>query len=673
MTTSGRYQGHSTAPSAGSLWLDLRVDVDPLSPTSPVTGRVSGDLYEQSELAGRRWVTFVESWVVDTPSVEVGATATVIEGALRSSAPDPRQLRLEFSDVGGVPRVRVLLQDAGVLTTTFECVHSGNACRELRLEIDVCAKVADGRTIPVYEHGGRALDVVACYADAGIAIEIEPSAAAPIDDSHPDFDTWSTAELHDAMSDHFSRAVGSWPSWDLWAVLASRADDPNLAGIMFETTGQRGRDRGPERRAIAVFREHPLFQQLPAAEPNNDAEREALRNFLHTWIHEIGHAFHLPHPWQQGRGVALTWMGYPQTYDLFHGQGEFWQRFDFRFDEAELVHLRHGERSRVIMGGEPWTFGNAGLEAEPVGRDQPPLELLLRSKRYFDFLEPVNVELRLRNRSSESLEVDARLQPEHGLVSIEIRRPNGSIGRHHPLACRVASPVSRSLAAFGNPDGLDRYSESLALSYGLHGFQIDEPGEYQLRAVYRGAGRMCAFSDIQRIRVGWPQSTETEILAQDFFTDDVGLQIYLEDSHADRLAKARDVIREVAERWPHTLRGAKLNTVLAAAAARPFFAVSGGALRPAHLPDPDRALSLTRNALRRYDTSADRSLNLEHARVAALHLDCFETVAWGWRFRRERSRLQSRLRALGVKKPVVERIGQRILPEGADEVERNWT
>ena len=40
---SGRYGGEMTAPTAGKSWIELRIDIDPIDPNSPVADRVSGD------------------------------------------------------------------------------------------------------------------------------------------------------------------------------------------------------------------------------------------------------------------------------------------------------------------------------------------------------------------------------------------------------------------------------------------------------------------------------------------------------------------------------------------------------------------------------------------------------------------------------------------------------
>src|SRR5690606_14543968 len=142
--------------------------------------------------------------------------------------------------------------------------------------------------------------------------------------------------------------------------------------------------------------------------------------------------FNLLHSWDKGRPDSLSWMNYDWRYDNRHQPGAFWHDFELRFDDDELVHIRHGDRAAVIMGGDPWASGghaealDSGLMA--VDDRGAPLELLVRSQGYFELMEPVAIELRLRNLlPDQALEVDARLHPEYGTVLVQIKRPDGSI------------------------------------------------------------------------------------------------------------------------------------------------------------------------------------------------------------------------------------------------------
>ena len=130
----------------------------------------------------------------------------------------------------------------------------------------------------------------------------------------------------------------------------------------------------PDRQGCTVFREHWWFDNLPAGVPANQNEAEALRQFLYTYVHEIGHAFNLLHSWQKGFANPpadgdeddLSWMNYPSRYDGLPGNnpGAFWNAFPLQFEDPELLHLRHGDRPTVIFGGEP--FGQGAALGVPV-------------------------------------------------------------------------------------------------------------------------------------------------------------------------------------------------------------------------------------------------------------------------------------------------------------------
>ena len=89
--------------------------------------------------------------------------------------------------------------------------------------------------------------------------------------------------------------------------------------------------------------------------PQNQDEAWAARHFLYTWVHEAGHAFNFLHSWDKGRPDSLSWMNYDSKYDQRNPTLGFWKKFAFRFDDDELIHLRHGNRASVIMGGDPWS------------------------------------------------------------------------------------------------------------------------------------------------------------------------------------------------------------------------------------------------------------------------------------------------------------------------------
>jgi hypothetical protein len=141
---------------------------------------------------------------------------------------------------------------------------------------------------------------------------------------------------------------------------------------MFDAAAFGGAGKAPERQGFAVFRKHQWFTNLPAGAPSNQDEAEAARKFLYTWGHEAGHAFNFLHSWNKNRPDSLSWMNYDWRYDNRNGDDSYWSNFRFRFDDEELIHLRHGDRSSVIMGG---------TRGHPAGTWRPRRERNILNRR----------------------------------------------------------------------------------------------------------------------------------------------------------------------------------------------------------------------------------------------------------------------------------------------------
>ncbi|WP_067535679.1 hypothetical protein [Nocardia crassostreae] len=250
---------------------------------------------------------------------------------------------------------------------------------------------------------------------------------------------------------------------------------------MFDAdAGFGGAGRSPERQGFAVFRNHTWFDDLVTGPPQNQAQARAMRHFLYTWVHEAGHAFNFLHSWNKARPNSLSWMNYDWRYDMINGPDKFWADFRFRFDDEELVHLRHGDLTSVVMGGGPWASGghleSPGLRATRLGPPQS-LELLLRAPSYFSYMEPVDIEFRLRNLLPTPQPVDTRLSPDYGTTTVLVRKPDGTTVQFSSVMCLYGLPEMKVLApAATGVEGPDRYSELVPLTFGKRGFVFDEPG-----------------------------------------------------------------------------------------------------------------------------------------------------------------------------------------------------
>ena len=631
---SGRYEGGTGVPTFLGPVLDLRVDVDRRHANSPVLNKLSGDIYTW-RFGGSRIVgpirTFIESWIVDAPAVRWQRCKVEISGRVRywrgTHAATDLTVSIPFSSFSTGPATATFTTPAG--STTYVCTYRSNCFRHMQLETDYCASVQATPQVPSYDttwHNTRpsttpqrTLTIAETYREAGIDVTVDP-AHTIIDDSAPGFASWSPAELHDAMEVGFSQMTASWPRWNMWGMLAGRFDNAGTGGIMFDAAAAfGGAGEAPERQGFAVFRNHSWFTNLRDGTPTNQAEAAAMRHFLYTWVHEAGHGFNFLHSWNKSRPDSLSWMNYDWRYDDRNGADSFWSNFQFRFDDEELLHMRHGDRVSVIMGGDPWSSGGhleSPAEAFTRSEGDAPMELLLRSTGYFDFMEPVSVELRLRNASAMPIEIDARLAPEFGNVAIFIRRPDGRIVMHGPIMCQLGDAIRHTLEPLqldGANAGKDRYSELVPLAYGGGGFSFDEPGDYQVRAVYDAFG-MTVSSNTLKLRVGRPMSREEDRFAADYFSHDVGMTMYLGGSQSPFLSKGMDRLHEAVEQFKESPVAFAAARTLANSVGRDFYrrAENKPTLACTHRANPVEAVQLTAPVLEFYERTPRKAFNLPY-------------------------------------------------------------
>ena len=633
-SVSGRYEGTATATS--TRLLDLRVDIDPRLPHSPVLNRLSGDLYRvfhfsSPERSPLNWRIYQESWIVDALTIQWSATEVEIGGTVRfwrnEHPATTVTVRIPWRAPTMVGPAEVIFVESSGATSSYTCAKISDYFREVALEIDICQSVDRKPLLPSYDTdflqdrppsvSPRTLTIEQVYAEAGIQVKIAPDHTI-VDDTDPEFSRWTDAELHDAMETHFNQLQGSWPKWQMWGLLAGTYDDRTdkvSGGVMFDGgVNAGGPGRPPERQGFAIFRNHNWFSDLVEGAPANPAQAKAMRQFLYTWVHEAGHAFNFVHSWNKGRPHAFSWMNYPQMVT------GFWQGFEFMFEQEELLHLRHGDRAAVIMGGDPWTSGRhlqSTDEALIELEGNAPVELLIRSSGYFDLMEMVTAEIRLRNLLPDlPLTLPTALNPEYGQVTIYIRRPDGQILEFLPILKKQGFASEQTLHAQNTPiSGADRHSENVLLSYDRQGFHFSTPGIYLVRAVYHGMDEMLIPSNVHQIQIGYPFSKEADRATQDFFAYEVGMSLYLGGSQSPFLAKGMRVLEELADRQRKSMVGIKAAITVANSAAKPFFRIQGNAMTKTHRPDYQRTLRLTQPALKHFQRVKGvqaKALNIEY-------------------------------------------------------------
>lgn len=658
---SGSYRGNLTSSAGGAQRLHLRVDVDARIDQAQCLGRASGDIFRVDRITmpgqpPKETEVYQESWILESPQVKTTAAATVITGVVRFwNGVHPKttgSIRIPRQPAGAPAEVTLERQASPPLS--FSCPPAGAFFRSLHLEIDVCRSVSAEPTLPQYgTHAleqrppglaDRVLTIERAYGEAGVEVVIRGDQRTVIDDSGAELETWTDAELHDAMEHHFAQYGGPWPRWEMWGLLAGLYHDDLVGGVMFDyASADSGPGQAPERQGFAVFRNHHWFKDL-VAEPTTTSQLEASRKFLWAFMHESGHAFNLIHSFDKNRENARSWMNYDWQYDGVNGEGSYWRDFAFGFDGEELLHIRHGNRPSVIMGGDPWSSG--GHAEAPPGAEhlrippgamtsisgEVPLEILVRSQAYFEFLEPVSIEVRARNLLPIPVSVSATLHPEFGSVTLYVRRPDGRIVEYMPITCKLADDRSIVLSPAGAEDASDRHSRTVFVSYGRYGFYFDEPGQYYVRAVYHGPGSLLIPSNVLRLRVGHPKHAAADRRAQDVFSYEAGAALYLGGSRSRFLAKGMDTLRSMVEEEGDTLAAAKTAARIARGVGLPFHdldveadddvgAEPRAVRRRATTGDAEQALRLTDVAVEAFKRRRSRELNIPLERVVRTRAD----------------------------------------------------
>lgn len=579
---SGCYTG-----ALGAFQVELRVDVDRTRPMK----RVSGDFFQT---VGKT-VSYYGSFVVDSPAITVHPTKIVVKGLGR------------FTFSAGSPVVQVtiprvsLFQPQAAATLQFfsitnvpgasyHCTFASHHFRNVRIETDCVSDLATAQfasyNTGALPSGGaaRTLSVVGAYAEAGIGMA--PTAGNNVIDisAAGANASWSNAELHASMQKHFS-LWSDLQQWCVWQLVAQQHDlGPTLYGIMFDQEGK-------QRQGCAVF--HAGI---------GGATAEQLRLQLYTYVHELGHCFNLMHSWQKeyaspskpNRPESLSWMNYPWYYPK-GGAAGYWSSFDFRFDDEELIHLRHGFRNDVIMGGNDFTVGaSLGREvmADPISDESGLVLSISTHQKSFALGEPVVLELKLKTTDTRGRRAHTWLHPNFGLVRVVISRPGGEVCAYEPLIDHLVGDRQTVLGVG------DEIKDSAYIGYGKGGFYFDQPGQYRVRAAYAALDGSQVLSDILTIRVRYPVSEDDDKLAELFLGEEQGALLYLQGSDNENLRSGNEAFDEVLDRFDAHPLATYARMVKGVNAGRTFKTVNAGAgklitVRP---PKTEESISLLSQA-----------------------------------------------------------------------------
>jgi hypothetical protein len=154
-------------------------------------------------------------------------------------------------------------------------------------------------------------------------------------------------------------------------------------------------------------------------------------------------------------------------------------------------------------------------------------------------MEPVNVELKVTNVSTDPVLVKDNLLADTDGMTVVVKRGSDAATQHLPYAHYCLKSAKAVLAP-----GQSMYG-SLLVSVGTGGWQIAEPGRYLVQMALDVDGEDVVSNPLE-IKVTPAADRQEEHLAQDFFTEDVGRVLTFGGSKV--LHGGNDALREVAER-----------------------------------------------------------------------------------------------------------------------------
>ncbi len=358
------------------------------------------------------------------------------------------------------------------------------------------------------------LTIETVYRRAGFDVTTTSGDVVPIMGAGIDAE-WSNQEMHDAMQTYWSH-FSSQGQWAIWVFFASLHEmGTGLGGIMFD-------DIGPNhRQGTAIFNDS-FISNAPVGDADPVAWVE--RNLFWTACHEMGHAFNLAHSWQKSWDTgwiplvnepqARSFMNYPSL--VTGGQAAFFSDFEFRFSDGELLFLRHTPTRFIQPGNADW-FDDHGFQGfKPFYEPLYKLEIRVnRENTVFEYLEPVNLELKLTNISTQPQLVDEHMLSMSDSL-IVVLKPEGKPARQFYPYARYLWEQKKIVLQPG-----ESLYEVFSVSAGRNGWDISLPGDYTINLATKVDGNDIVSNPL-KLRITPAHNYKEELIAQDFFSEDIG-------------------------------------------------------------------------------------------------------------------------------------------------------
>lgn len=531
----------------------VRVDVDRFTPTN----RISIEVHRLFPRSSSHVIAEVRSDACTGLNQRtVVADITYRDGNAALIPGDTVTFRARRGAGIGYGSYELELSGQGTTPRTYNLVFVSDKFDPVEFEVDRVQNAgAIVTSIDTHDHPNRpgnlpdeTITLATAFERAGFDVTMSPNTSVIPNADAGSNGTWSDTEMHNAMITYWSRFADR-PSWAMWVLYAAQHDrGHSLGGIMFD-------DIGPNhRQGTAIFRDS-FIQDVPAGDPNGAAWRRRMEFW--TAVHEMGHAFNLAHSWQKALGApqapgdpwiplanepeARSFMNYP--FNVSGGESAFFSDFEFRFSEDELIFMRHAPRRFVQMGNSDW-FNNHAFEAPDDMMHTGDWALQIRPNRdanAYKFLEPVSMELKLTNVGRVSQVLDEDLLRDGGHISVFVQREGGNTHRWRPMVTRCHEDHDDDLAP-----GESIYGTHL-ISASTSGWIIDEPGFYKVQAAV-DLGSEIVVSNVLRLYVSAPETTDEASVAPDYFTEDVGRAIAF--GGAPALESATVALQTVAAKCP---------------------------------------------------------------------------------------------------------------------------